>query len=111
MVKKTLEELKNQFKDIDASEMSYDVKGYHIAIDTKKGSLVDVVDFLYKKGFYLTDLFCVDYIEYLELVYLFNTHRELCRTKVTLKVEPEKPSAPTISHIYTIAHWYEREIH
>lgn len=111
MVKKTLEDIKNTLKGVDASEISYAEKGYHLAIEAQKGNLVSVVGFFDGKGFYLTDLCCVDYVEYLELVYLFNNHWKLCRVKVTLKVEPDKPVAPTISHIYTMAHWYEREIH
>jgi NADH-quinone oxidoreductase subunit D len=111
MVKKTLEDIKNTLKGVDASEISYAERGYHLAIEAQKGSLIGVVEFFADKGFYLADLCCVDYAEYLELVYLFNNFKELCRVKVTLKVEPDKPVAPTISHIYTMAHWYEREIH
>jgi NADH-quinone oxidoreductase subunit D len=111
MVKKTLEEIKNNLKDVDVSETSYAERGYHIAIDAKKDNLVSVVEFFDGRKLYLADMCCVDYVEYLELVYIFKSYEALCRIKVTLKIEPDKPSAPTISHIYTIAHWYEREIH
>jgi len=40
MVKKTLEEIKNNLKDVDVSETSYADRGYHIAIDAKKDNLV-----------------------------------------------------------------------
>jgi NADH-quinone oxidoreductase subunit D len=111
MVNKTLDDIKNTLKSVEVSETSYAERGYHLAIDAQKENIVAVVEFFDGKGFYLADLCCVDYVDYLELVYFFNNHKELCRVKVALKVEPDKPVAPTISHIYMIAHWYEREIH
>lgn len=111
MIEKTLDDIKNTLKSIDVSEISYAERGYHLAIEAQKENIVSIAEFFDKKGFYLADLCCVDYVEYLELVYFYNNHKELCRVKVTLKVEPDKPVAPTISDIYTIAHWYEREIH
>ena len=47
----------------------------------------------------------------LELVYFFNTHLTPCRVKVTLKIDPQQPVAPSVSAIYPCANWYEREIH
>ncbi len=111
MVAAILEDLKAKVAGIEASETSYAQSGYHAAVEAQKKNLVSVVEFFDGKGFYLVDLCCVDYVDYLELVYFFNTHRQLCRVKVTLKVDPETPSAPTISRIYTMANWYEREIH
>ncbi len=111
IIEKTLDDIKNTLKSIDVSEISYAERGYHLAIEAQKENIVSIAEFFDKKGFYLADLCCVDYVEYLELVYFYNNHKELCRVKVTLKVEPDKPVAPTISDIYTIAHWYEREIH
>lgn len=108
---KTIEEFRSEIKGVDISEVPYDKQGYHLAIEAQTGNLLNIVDFLDRREFYIVDLFCVDYQDYLELVYFFNTHRELCRVKVTLKLDPEKPVAPTISHIYTIARWYEREAH
>lgn len=111
MVTKIFEDIKKTLTGIDVSEASYGQKGYHLAVETPKGSLAGVAEFFERRSFYLADLCCVDYVDYLELVYFFNHHKTLCRVKVALKVEPEKPVAPTISHIYTMAHWYEREIH
>ncbi len=108
---KTIEEFKAEFKSVDISEVPYDKQGYHLSIESRTGNLLGIVNFLDRREFYIVDLFCVDYQDYLELVYFFNTHRELCRIKVTLKLDPEKPVAPTISNIYTIARWYEREVH
>jgi NADH-quinone oxidoreductase subunit D len=111
MVIKMLEDFRAQLPDINIAETSYLERGYYLAIDVRKDQLLKVIRFFNNKGFYLEDLCCVDYVEYLELVYFFNNHSELCRVKTTLKLEPDKPAAPTISDVYTIAHWYEREIH
>jgi NADH-quinone oxidoreductase subunit D len=111
MVKTIFEDIKKTLQNTDVKETSYEEKGYHLAIEARSGDLVSIVMFFYGKGFYLADLCCVDYVDYLELVYFFNHHQQLCRVKMTFKLEPDKPIAPTISHIYTIALWYEREIH
>ena len=52
----------------------------------------------------------MDYKEYLELVYIFANHASLCKVKITLKVDPAKPVAPTLSAVFDCASWYEREI-
>ena len=111
MVKSIIEEIRGLFPSTGASEVSCAEKGYHAAIDADKSNAVSIAEFFDRKGFYLVDLFCVDYVEYLEVVYFFNSHSEPCRVKATLKLDPERLSAPTISHIYKMAHYYEREVH
>ncbi len=92
-------------------EVSYPEKGYHCALETSPDKLPDIVRLFDEKRFYLECLLCTDYTDYLELVYLFNTHLSPCRVKVTLKVDPQQPVAPSMSSIYASAYWYEREIH
>ena len=111
MVTKILEELKTSPAGVDVREAAYEENGYHLTVEAQKGNIADVAGFFKARVFYLEDMCCVDYVDYLELVYFFNKYTDLCRVKVVLKVEADKPVAPTISHIYTIAHWYEREIH
>jgi NADH-quinone oxidoreductase subunit D len=111
MVGKILEEIKTTLAGIDIHEASYEQNGYHLTIDAQKGNILDIAGFFKSRAYYLEDMCCVDYLDYLEIVYFFNRYSELCRVKVTLKIEPDKSIAPTISHIYTMARWYEREIH
>ena len=111
MVGKILEEIKTTLAGIDIHEASYEQNGYHLSVEAQKGNIPDIAQFLKGKAFYLEDMCCVDYVEYLEIVYFFNKYSELCRIKVTLKVDADKPVAPTISNIYTMARWYERETH
>ena len=111
MVGKILEEIKTTLAGIDIHEASYEQNGYHLTIDAQKGNILDIAGFFKSRAYYLEDMCCVDYLDYLEIVYFFNRYSELCRVKVTLKIEPDKSIAPTISNIYTMARWYEREIH
>ena len=111
MVGKILEEIKTTLAGIDIHEASYEQNGYHLTVDAQKGNILDIAGFFKSRAYYLEDMCCVDYLDYLEIVYFFNRYSELCRVKVTLKIEPDKSIAPTISHIYTMARWYEREIH
>ncbi|MCX8022487.1 MAG: NADH-quinone oxidoreductase subunit D [Syntrophorhabdaceae bacterium] len=106
-----IEELKRLFPRAEIAEIPYEERGYHLSIAVEKGDIPDVADTFAKKGCYLFDLFCVDYLDFLELVYFFNNHSAPYRIKVTTKLDPEQPTAPSISRIFTIAHWYEREIH
>lgn len=111
MVGKILEEIKASLVNVDPHEASYEQNGYHLSVEVKSGNIPEIAKFFKDKAFYIEDMCCVDYIDYLELVYFFNRYKELCRVKVALKVDVTKPVVPTISNIYTMAHWYEREIH
>jgi len=111
MVKEIAEKIKESISSVEPHITPYELRGYHLFIEATKSNIIEIANFFKRSGFYLADMCCVDYIDYLEIVYLFNNHSKVCRIKVALKVEPDKPSAPTISHIYNIAHWYEREIH
>jgi NADH-quinone oxidoreductase subunit D len=111
MVGRILEELKTSLVGVDVHEASYELNGYNLTVDAQKGNIPDIVGFFESRSFYLEDMFCVDYVDYLEIVYFYNKYNELCRVKVALKVDADKPVAPTISNIYTMARWYEREIH
>ena len=105
------EEIKACVIGAEPVEVSYQEKGYHYALETSPDKLPDVVRFFDEKCFYLECLLCTDYTDYLELVYLFNAHLSPCRVKVTLKIDPQQPIAPSMSAIYSSAYWYEREIH
>jgi NADH-quinone oxidoreductase subunit D len=105
------EEIKMRIGGTAPAEVSYSEKGYHYAVETSPDKLSGVARFFDEKRYYLECLLCVDYVDYLELVYFFNSHLTPCRVKVTLKIDPQHPVAPTISTIYSAAYWYEREIH
>jgi NADH-quinone oxidoreductase subunit D len=111
MVGKILEDIKTAVSNVSLLEAQYEKNGYHLTVEAQNGNISEVANFFKGRGFYLVDMCCVDYNDYLEIVYFYNKYRELCRIKVTLKIDADKPVAPTISHIYTMALWYEREIH
>ena len=111
MVEKIKTELGAALGNIEIGEVTYRERGYHLSCEVASGEIVKVARFFDERGFYLATDICVDYKEYLELVYIFSNHAALCRVKVALKVDPAKPVAPTISTIFDCAGWYEREIH
>lgn len=111
MVEKIKAELTATLKGLEIKEVPYREKGYHLSLAVASSELLPVAGFFDARGFYLSTIICVDYIEYLELVYFFSSHKSLCRVKVTHKVDPHQPQAPTISTIFDAAAWYEREIH
>ncbi len=111
MVDRIQAELKAAFAGMEIGEANYRERGYHLFFEIASDRLLQAARFFDERKFYLAAVICVDYVEYLELVYFFNNHQSLCRVKVSLKLDPQKPIAPTISKIFDGAHWYEREIH
>ncbi|HEY5497952.1 MAG TPA: NADH-quinone oxidoreductase subunit C [Syntrophales bacterium] len=110
MVERIKAELGAALKDIPIGEADYRERGYHLFAEVASSDLLNVARFFDERGFYLSALICVDYKEYLELVYIFSNHASLCKVKVSLKIDPAKPVAPTISTVFDCAYWHEREI-
>ncbi|MEW6334063.1 MAG: NADH-quinone oxidoreductase subunit C [Thermodesulfobacteriota bacterium] len=106
-----IEEIKARLPGDGLIEVPFPQKGYHYALETGADKLPDLAALFDEKRFYLECLLCTDYGEYLELVYFFNKHLAPSRVKVTLKLDPAHPVAPSISAVYGSASWYEREIH
>ncbi|MBU2055219.1 MAG: NADH-quinone oxidoreductase subunit D [Proteobacteria bacterium] len=110
MVEKIKAELGAALGGVEIRETEYRERGYHLSCEASPGELLKAARFFDECGFYLAAIVCVDYREYLELVYIFANHSALCKTKVTLKLDPAKPAAPTLSAIFDCAYWHEREI-
>ncbi len=110
MVDKIKAGFQSAFPDLSIAEASYPERGYHLAIDLTAKDILNVARFFDERRFYLAVELCVDYKEYLEIVYIFSMHSALCKVKVTLKLDPVQPVAPTLSNIFDCAYWYEREI-
>jgi NADH-quinone oxidoreductase subunit D len=110
MVERIKAELGAALKENPIGEADYRTKGYHLFAEVAASDLPNVARFFDDRGFYLAVIACVDYKEYLELVYIFANHASLCRVKIALKVDPVKPVAPSLSTVFDCAYWYEREI-
>ncbi len=110
MVNKTEEELKAAFSELTVVKEDYNQKGYHLSCDVAPKDIAAVAGFFDERRFYLAVELCVDYRDYLEIVYIFSLHMSLCKVKITVKIDPVKPVLPTISGIFASAYWYEREI-
>jgi NADH-quinone oxidoreductase subunit D len=110
MVERIKTELGAALKGIGIAEANYRERGYHLSFEVASGGLLQAARFFDERSFYLAALICVDYREYLELVYIFSNHAFLCKVKVSLKLDPAKPVAPTVSTVFDCAYWHEREI-
>lgn len=110
MVEKIKEELGAALPGVEIAEANYQERGYHLSVAVGPAELLKTAAFFNENGFYLAAVVCVDYKEYLELVYLFANHHPLCRVKAALRVDPDRPVAPTLSAIFPCAYWHEREI-
>jgi len=73
MVEKIKTELGAALKEIPIGESDYRERGYHLFAEVASSDLLNVARFFDERGFYLAALICVDYLEYLELVYIFST--------------------------------------
>jgi NADH-quinone oxidoreductase subunit D len=111
MVARSGEILARSVPGIEVKEVSYDERGYNFAATASAGNIERAVIALDGEGYYIQDMTCIDFGEYLEVVYFFNHHKSLCRTKLTVAVPPDNAHVPTISRIYGAAFYYEREIH
>ncbi|MFW6127488.1 MAG: NADH-quinone oxidoreductase subunit C [Thermodesulfobacteriota bacterium] len=86
----------------------YDKTGCHLDVTAAPEQVPEVAKAMLSLGCFLECLTGLHYPEHFTLVYHFNNFRELCRTAVHVKV-PLDQEAPTLSHIYPGANWYERE--
>jgi NADH-quinone oxidoreductase subunit C len=86
----------------------YAKTGYHLDASAAPDQMPAVAQALLDLGCFLESLSGLHYREHFTLVYHFGNFQELCRTAVHVKV-PFDQEAPSISHIYPGANWYERE--
>ncbi len=63
------------------------------------------------KGFdYLKKITAVDYVEYLEVLYIIFNMSTKKEELVRVKLPAESPSIDSVMHVYSAADWYEREL-
>ncbi len=63
------------------------------------------------KGFdYLKKITAVDYVQYLEVVYIVYNMTTKAEEVVGVRLEPENPEIDSVMRVYKAADWYEREL-
>jgi len=105
-------DLKKEFGDFLYDAYTY--RGDAIAIVDKK-SIHPIAQYLRdKKNFrLLVDLTCVDYDERdprFEVIYLLHNFDSRERLRLKVPVNESDPILPTVSDLWGIANWYEREV-
>ena len=88
----------------------YAKTGYHLEVTARPDQMPAVAQAMLDQGCFLESLTAVDLRESFTLVYHFANFSELCRAVVHASL-PKGAQAPTISHIYPGADWYEREVY
>lgn len=89
----------------------YSKTGYHLEVAATPAQMPQVAQAMLEAGCFLESLTAVDISkEAFTLVYHFANFHELCRTVIQASL-PKGTEAPTISHIYPGADWYEREVY
>lgn len=71
--------------------------------------LIEAVQSLDAKGFFLEDILALDFTEGLEVVYHFDHFTDPGRITLRVLVEREAATVPSIAAIYPGAEWHERE--
>ncbi len=105
-IQKALEPLKLE----QVAEGDYARTGYSLEVAATPEMMPEVAQALLSTGCFLESLTAVDLLESFTLVYHFANFWELCRTVVHASL-PKGAEAPTLSHIYPGADWYEREVY
>jgi NADH-quinone oxidoreductase subunit C len=88
----------------------YNKTGYHLEVAARPEQMPSVAQAMLDQGCYLESHTALHFREHFALVYHFAHFQELCRT-VVHAILPIGQQAPTISHIYPGANWYEREVY
>ena len=105
-IQKALEPLK--LEKVEAGD--YARTGYSLEVAAPPEMMPQVAQALFDTGCFLESLTAVDLRESFTLVYHFANYWELCRTVVYASLAKGQ-EAPTISHVYPGADWYEREVY
>jgi NADH-quinone oxidoreductase subunit C len=88
----------------------YAKTGYCLEVTAAPDQMPALAQALLQVGCFLESLTAVDWGDSFSLVYHFGSFEELCRTVVRAAL-PKGLEAPTISHVYRGADWYEREVY
>lgn len=84
--------------------------GQHIEIVVPKDKIRETAKIFLLREFFLESLTAVDFAECFELVYHFNHWKESLRCVIKAAIPKSQEAAPSLSDIYAIANWYEREV-
>ena len=107
------DKIKKALAPLDLEQVAdgdYAKTGYHLEVTARPQQMPEVAQAMLDQGCFLESLTALDFKEAFTLVYHFANYNELCRTVVHASL-PKEAQAPTISHVYPGADWYEREVY
>lgn len=81
-------------------------------MEIRAEDLVKTCEDMKAKGFdYLKKITAIDYVDYLEVVYLIYNIREKKDEIIKVRLQPGNPEISTVMNVYRAADWYEREMY
>lgn len=105
-----LNELSKALGAAEVHATRYDRTGSHLDVTVAGDGLRAAAQTLQGRGFFLEDLTAVDHRTHREVVYRFNLYQGPCRVTIRAKAD-EADAVDTISDLYPLANWMERECH
>jgi len=94
----------------EVAQGDYSKTGCHLEVKADPAQMPEVAKAMLGTECFLESLTALDMRESFTLVYHFANFWELCRTVVHASLA-KGAEAPTISHVYPGADWYEREVY
>jgi len=80
-------------------------------LEIPKETLVRQLEEMKANGFdYLKKITAVDYVQYLEVVYIVYDTINRREEVLKVKLDAQNPEIATIMHVFKAADWYEREL-
>ena len=104
------EELQRQLPEVvSVRPRDYALSGRHLEVQAERDQVVAIARAARMVGLFLEAITAIDFMEGLQVIYLFNSYEDPSRVQVRVQLRP-KESLPTISSVYDAALWYEREV-
>ncbi|RLA96848.1 MAG: NADH-quinone oxidoreductase subunit D [Deltaproteobacteria bacterium] len=111
VAERLIEDIRTSRPGVEVKEVPYQQRGYWFDLSAGPEDIEEVARLFDRHGYYIEDVCCVDFKEYLQLVYHFNHWDDPRRVSVRVNLPAEEPVIPSISGVYEGAGWHEREIH
>jgi NADH-quinone oxidoreductase subunit C len=104
------EELQRQLPEVvSVRPRDYALCGRHLEVQAERDQVVAIARAARMVGLFLEAITAIDFMEGLQVIYLFNSYEDPSRVQVRVQLRP-KESLSTICSVYDAALWYEREV-
>ncbi|MHB1361066.1 MAG: NADH-quinone oxidoreductase subunit C [Thermoleophilia bacterium] len=89
------------------------ISDWHLVIEVRPGDLPEVAlrlrDDEKLSCKYLSCIIGVDYMDWMEALYLLRSQDHSVPIRIRVRLDREKPEVPSVAYIWSAANWHERE--